>query len=251
MHARARARAARGRGTSPHSVGRRSWRPSRPISGVAHCRPIGLLPRGGGGLRPAVLAALRAAEARQGHARTRERVLRVAEGPDGGARGRAELRHETLSRAGGAGAGSEQQDNGCERDQQGETKRARRSHLEAAFHRRGSGNSTTSPSGTLCNVIMRACSGAERPDPALITEALRKPLLDVFPAALLGRMVVIPYYPLNDEMIGNIVRLQLDRIERRVTERYAVPFTYAPSVVELITSRCNELESGRARWCRA
>jgi type VI secretion system protein VasG len=45
-------------------------------------------------------------------------------------------------------------------------------------------------------------------------------------------------------MLGSIVRLQLDRIERRVTERYAVPFSYDASVVELITSRCTELESG-------
>ena len=43
---------------------------------------------------------------------------------------------------------------------------------------------------------------------------------EVFPAALLGRMVAIPYRPLSDEMIGNIVRLQLDRVGKRVTERY-------------------------------
>jgi type VI secretion system protein VasG len=94
------------------------------------------------------------------------------------------------------------------------------------------------------DVIMRACSGAQRPEPAALTDALRKPLLEVFPAALLGRMSVVPYYPLNDEMIGNIIRLQLRRVEQRVTERYSVPFTYSPAVVELITSRCNELESG-------
>jgi type VI secretion system protein VasG len=93
-------------------------------------------------------------------------------------------------------------------------------------------------------VTMRACSGPDRPDPASVTEALRAPLLQAFPAALLGRMVVIPYYPLNDEMIANIVRLQLGRIQKRVAESYAVPFSYSPAVVELITSRCNELESG-------
>ena len=46
------------------------------------------------------------------------------------------------------------------------------------------------------------------PDPNMAT-ALREPLLKVFPPALLGRLVVIPYYPLNDEMLGRIVRLQL------------------------------------------
>ncbi|HYO96904.1 MAG TPA: type VI secretion system ATPase TssH [Polyangiaceae bacterium] len=93
-------------------------------------------------------------------------------------------------------------------------------------------------------VIMKLCSGSFQPKPDAIAEALRGPLLQVFPAALLGRMVVIPYYPLSDEMIGSIVRLQLERVKGRVQERYNVPFTYDTSVVELITARCNELESG-------
>jgi type VI secretion system protein VasG len=93
-------------------------------------------------------------------------------------------------------------------------------------------------------VTMQACRGDLRPDPAAVAEALRAPLLQAFPAALLGRMVVIPYYPLNDEMISNIVRLQLERIQKRVVSSYAVPFSYSPEVVELIVSRCNELESG-------
>jgi type VI secretion system protein VasG len=87
-------------------------------------------------------------------------------------------------------------------------------------------------------------SGSNRPQTDRISEALRGPLLQTFPAALLGRMVVIPYYPLSDEMLGNIVRLQLSRVEQRVRQRYAVPFSYDASVVELISSRCTELESG-------
>jgi len=61
---------------------------------------------------------------------------------------------------------------------------------------------------------------------------------------LLGRLVVIPYYPLNDEMIGAIARLQLGRIAKRVQENHRVPFTYDDAVVRLIASRCTELESG-------
>ncbi|MGC4088549.1 MAG: type VI secretion system ATPase TssH [Polyangiaceae bacterium] len=94
------------------------------------------------------------------------------------------------------------------------------------------------------DLIMKLCSGGSRPEPQGIAEAMRGPLLEVFPAALLGRIVVIPYYPLSDAMLGNIVRLQLDRVKARVTERYQVPFTYDDSVVQLISSRCTELESG-------
>ncbi|MCK6435333.1 MAG: type VI secretion system ATPase TssH, partial [Aquabacterium sp.] len=62
--------------------------------------------------------------------------------------------------------------------------------------------------------------------------------------ALLGRLVVIPYYPLNDEMIGVIARLQLGRIQRRIRDSHKVPFGYDDAVVKLIASRCTELESG-------
>jgi type VI secretion system protein VasG len=95
------------------------------------------------------------------------------------------------------------------------------------------------------DVLMRLCQdGRERPADSDLQAAIRPSLLKVFPAALLGRMVVIPYYPLSDEMLGAIVRLQLDRIKGRVEEQYEIPFTYDQSAVDLITSRCTEVESG-------
>jgi len=82
------------------------------------------------------------------------------------------------------------------------------------------------------------------PTPEGVAKALREPLLKVFPAALLGRLVVIPYYPLSDQILGNIVRLQLNRIAKRVTEHHKIPFTYGDDAVALIVSRCTEVESG-------
>jgi type VI secretion system protein VasG len=82
------------------------------------------------------------------------------------------------------------------------------------------------------------------PTPEGIAKGLREPLLKVFPAALLGRLVVIPYYPLSDAMLANIVRLQLNRISKRVTEHHKIPFTYGEDAVSLIVSRCTEVESG-------
>jgi len=69
-------------------------------------------------------------------------------------------------------------------------------------------------------------------------------LLKVFPAALLGRIVTIPYYPLSDDMVGKIVKLQLGRIQKRVLANHKLPFTYTDDVVKLVVSRCTELESG-------
>ena len=82
------------------------------------------------------------------------------------------------------------------------------------------------------------------PAPDDIAKALREPLLKVFPPALLGRLQVIPYYPLSDEMLGNIIRLQLDRIRKRIAENHKAEFTFTDDVVKLIASRCTEIESG-------
>ena len=73
---------------------------------------------------------------------------------------------------------------------------------------------------------------------------MREPLLKVFPPALLGRLVVVPYYPLADEILADIVRLQLDRIARRIAEHHKVPLRYDDAVVKLVVSRCTEVESG-------
>ena len=82
------------------------------------------------------------------------------------------------------------------------------------------------------------------PEPEAIAKALREPLLKVFPAALLGRIQVVPYFPLSDEMLGNIIRLQLNRIKKRVAENHKAEFSYSDDVVKLIGSRCTEIESG-------
>jgi type VI secretion system protein VasG len=82
------------------------------------------------------------------------------------------------------------------------------------------------------------------PDPDGMAGALRAPLLKVFPPALLGRIVTIPYYPLSDDMLGQIVKLQLNRIKKRVEARYKIPFEYGDDVVKLVVSRCTESESG-------
>jgi type VI secretion system protein VasG len=82
------------------------------------------------------------------------------------------------------------------------------------------------------------------PSPDDMAKALRAPLLKIFPPALLGRLVAIPYYPLSDAMLGQIVKLQMNRIKKRVEARYKIPFDYSEDVVKLVVSRCTESESG-------
>jgi type VI secretion system protein VasG len=95
------------------------------------------------------------------------------------------------------------------------------------------------------DLIMNMCRDPElMPSPEGIAKALRDPLLKVFPAALLGRLVVVPYVPLSDRMMADIVRLQLGRIRKRVEANHGIPFEYGDDVVDLIVSRCTESESG-------
>jgi type VI secretion system protein VasG len=101
----------------------------------------------------------------------------------------------------------------------------------------------TTNAGT--DLIASLCKDPDlMPDPEGMAKALREPLLKVFPPALLGRLVTIPYYPLSDDMLGKIVRLQLNRIKKRVEARYKIPFEYSDEVVKLVVSRCTESESG-------
>ncbi|MBK9361489.1 MAG: type VI secretion system ATPase TssH [Rubrivivax sp.] len=101
----------------------------------------------------------------------------------------------------------------------------------------------TTNAGT--ELITAMCKDPElMPDPEGLGKALREPLLKVFPPALLGRLVTIPYYPLTDKMLALIARLQLGRIKKRVEEHYKVPFSYTEEVVKLVVSRCTESESG-------
>jgi type VI secretion system protein VasG len=82
------------------------------------------------------------------------------------------------------------------------------------------------------------------PDAHGLAESLRPDLLKAFPAALLGRMNVVPYFPIQDEVMKQIIRLQLGRIARRMKENHRARFTYSDDLVDRIASRCKEVESG-------
>ena len=82
------------------------------------------------------------------------------------------------------------------------------------------------------------------PDAAGLADALRPELAKYFKPAFLGRVTLVPYFPLSDEVIRRIVALQLGRIGKRVFESYRATFSYDPALVELIAARCTESSSG-------
>ncbi|KVD04657.1 ClpV1 family T6SS ATPase [Burkholderia ubonensis] len=93
--------------------------------------------------------------------------------------------------------------------------------------------------------VMQLCRDPQRlPDAQALAEALRAPLLGVFPAALLGRLTVVPYYPLTDALLARIVALQLRRIERRISAHHGIRLHCAEAATALIVERCRTIESG-------
>jgi type VI secretion system protein VasG len=101
----------------------------------------------------------------------------------------------------------------------------------------------TSNVGT--DLVMQLCEEPTlRPDPEPLAAALREPLLKVFAPALLGRLVVVPYYPLQADALHRIIRLQLDRIAARLDANHGISLDYDDSAVELVARRCTAIESG-------
>jgi len=66
----------------------------------------------------------------------------------------------------------------------------------------------------------------------------------VFPPALLGRIVTIPYYPLSAEVLASIVRLQLGRVGKRIEDNHRAKFHADDSAVDHIVSLCHDPDSG-------
>ncbi|HVZ09614.1 type VI secretion system ATPase TssH [Rhodopila sp.] len=101
----------------------------------------------------------------------------------------------------------------------------------------------TSNAGT--DLITRLFADPETaPDAAGLAEALRPELLKSFRPAFLGRLTIVPYFPLSDAVIRQIVDLQLGRIRQRVWDSYRAGFDYTDAVAALIAARCKESASG-------
>ena len=100
-------------------------------------------------------------------------------------------------------------------------------------------------SNAATDTIAKLCADPETmPDPAGLAEAIRPELLKSFKPAFLGRVTMVPYFPLSESIIRQIVLLQLGRIRKRLFENYRAPFTWDEAIVEAIAARCKESASG-------
>lgn len=94
------------------------------------------------------------------------------------------------------------------------------------------------------DVITDACRGGARPSPEALIERLRPPLLRQFSPAFLGRLVMVPYYPLGDSQINAIVNLKLGRLARRFERNHHARLGWDDAVAQSIAARCKEVDSG-------
>jgi type VI secretion system protein VasG len=95
--------------------------------------------------------------------------------------------------------------------------------------------------------IMQAClnkPAEELPGADELAEALRPVLYKHFKPAFLGRLKVVPYYPIGDEVLAKIIRLKLDRIAARVAANHQAGFAYDSKLVDAVLARCTEVDSG-------
>jgi type VI secretion system protein VasG len=101
----------------------------------------------------------------------------------------------------------------------------------------------TTNAGT--DLIKSLCSDPDtRPDPEAFTKAIFPELLKTFRPAFLGRLIIVPYYPLDDEVMKKIIRLKLGKIARRVEEYHRADFGYDEQLVATIAARCTEVDTG-------
>ena len=94
------------------------------------------------------------------------------------------------------------------------------------------------------DVITQACEQGRRPGAAELIERLRPALLQQFSPAFLGRLVLVPYYPLGDAQISSIVKLKLEKLAERFRLNHRADFSWDERVTATITARCTEVDSG-------
>ncbi len=101
----------------------------------------------------------------------------------------------------------------------------------------------TSNAGT--DAIMSLCADPETmPDAKGLAEALHPELTKTFKPAFLGRVNVVPYFPLSDPVMRGIIELKLGKVKKRVEANYRAKFSYTPELVSAIAARCTEVSSG-------
>lgn len=102
-------------------------------------------------------------------------------------------------------------------------------------------------SNTGSSAIMQACLNQpveDWPNAEDLIEHLKPSLYKQFKPAFIGRMRVVPYFPLHDDLLVRIIKHKLGKIIQRIENQYATAVEYSDDLIELLLSRCTEVDSG-------
>jgi type VI secretion system protein VasG len=100
-------------------------------------------------------------------------------------------------------------------------------------------------SNVATDTIMKLCADPDtKPEPEGLIDAIRPELVKAFKPALLGRMTVAPFYPISEDVLRMIIKLQLKKIAQRIMQNHKAQFTYDDSVIDAVAKRCTDVDSG-------
>jgi type VI secretion system protein VasG len=100
-------------------------------------------------------------------------------------------------------------------------------------------------SNAATDTLMKLTADPETmPDNEGMVKALKPELNKIFKPAFLGRLMIIPYFPVRDEALKQIIRLKLGKIQRRLAETHKIALVYDDALLNEVASRCTEVESG-------
>jgi type VI secretion system protein VasG len=95
------------------------------------------------------------------------------------------------------------------------------------------------------DAMMKLCGDPETtPAPDALVKAIKADMNKIFKPAFLGRMLVVPYYPIRDESLKKIIVLKLSRIQKRIRENHGVQLSFEDALINEVARRCTEVESG-------
>jgi type VI secretion system protein VasG len=100
-------------------------------------------------------------------------------------------------------------------------------------------------SNAATDTLMKLCADPETmPDSDGILKALKPELNKIFKPAFLGRLLIVPYFPVRDEALKQIIRLKLGKIQKRLMETHKITLDYDDALMNEVAARCTEVESG-------
>lgn len=99
-------------------------------------------------------------------------------------------------------------------------------------------------SATMMQACLNLPEGQTLPSADELDLKIRPQLMKAFKPAFLGRLKVIPFYPISDDVLVEIIHLKLSKIQQRIATNHKAELVFDDKLVEAVLARCTEVDSG-------